>query len=144
MTEYYEWIKAFHIIAVISWMAGLLYLPRLYVYHAGVEKDSEASYLFKLMELRLLRYIMNPAMVATFIFGFILTYIYGIEALGPWFHIKMTCITLLAVFHGMLARWRRDFERNANIKGPNFFRVMNEVPTALMIISVVMVVVKPF
>lgn len=144
MAEFYELFKALHIISVIAWMAGLLYLPRLYVYHAGVKIDSEASSVFKLMELRLLRYIMNPAMLFTFIFGLLLTYIYGIQAMGPWFHIKMLCVTLLAVFHGLLSRWRRDFEKDINIKGPNFFRVINEIPTILMIIAVFMVVLKPF
>ncbi len=144
MSEYYEWFKALHIISVIAWMAGLLYLPRIYVYHAGVHHDSEASKLFKLMELRLLRYIMNPAMIATFVFGLLLVYIYGISAMGPWFHIKMLCVTFLAVFHGLLARWRKDFARDANNKGATFFRVVNEIPTILMIIAVIMVVIKPF
>ena len=144
MAAYYDWIKVLHVISVISWMAGLLYLPRIYVYHTKVKPGTEADEMFKLMELRLLRYIMNPAMIATFTFGLMLAFIYGLQALGPWFHIKMLCIVFLAIFHSLLARWRKAFFHGENRKGENFYRVMNEVPTLLMIISVIMVIVKPF
>lgn len=144
MAEYYEWFKVFHIISIISWMAGMLYLPRLYVYHTKVEYGSEADLLFQNMERRLLRYIINPAMIFSFIFGLLLAHIYGFQALGPWFHIKMFCVILLTAFHGILARWRKDFLNGKNNKSENFYRFMNEVPTILMIIIVIMVVVKPF
>jgi putative membrane protein len=125
-------------------MAGLLYLPRIYVYHTKVKEGSDADELFKLMELRLLRYIMNPAMISAIIFGLVLSIIYGIEALGLWFHIKMGCVCILALYHGLLARWRKDFFYNKNVRSENFFRIMNEVPTVLMIIIVIMVIIKPF
>jgi protoporphyrinogen IX oxidase len=144
MASYYEWFKVIHIISVISWMAGLLYLPRIYVYHTRVEAGSDADKIFKIMEIRLLRFIMNPAMIATFTFGLILAYIYGMQALGGWFHIKMLCIAFMAIFHGLLARWRKDFDKGQNNKSENFYRFMNEVPTILMIISVIMVIIKPF
>lgn len=144
MSDYYEWIKVLHVISVISWMVGLLYLPRLFVYHAGVGKESESDKLFKLMEYRLLRYIMNPAMIATYIFGLTLSFIYGLEALGPWFHIKMGAIALLSLYHGLLSKWRKNFADGLNKHSANFYRVMNEVPTILMVVAVIMVIVKPF
>lgn len=144
MSEYYEWFKVVHIVSIIAWMAGLLYLPRLYVYHTKVAKDSESDNLFKLMELRLLRYIMNPSMIFALISGTILSIIYGLEAMGPWFHIKMGCVALLAAFHGLLARWRKSFYLGENNKSERFYRIINEVPTILLIIIVSMVIVKPF
>jgi putative membrane protein len=144
MSQYYEWFKVLHVIAVISWMAGLLYLPRIYVYHTRVKAGSESDEIFKLMELRLLRYIMNPAMIAVIGFGLVLSFIYGLEALGMWFHIKMGCVCLMTIYHAMLSRWRKDFFNGRNNKSENFFRVMNEVPTVLMIIIVIMVIIKPF
>ncbi|MDX1924012.1 MAG: protoporphyrinogen oxidase HemJ [Rickettsiaceae bacterium] len=144
MAEYYNWFKVVHVISVIAWMAGLLYLPRIYVYHSSVKVDSDVDEIFKVMERRLLRYIMNPAMISSFIFGLLLSYLYGLEAMGPWFHIKMLCVTFLAIFHALLARWRKDFERGLNKKSETFFRVVNEVPTILMIIIIIMVIIKPF
>jgi putative membrane protein len=144
MSDYYEWFKAAHVISVISWMAGMFYLPRLYVYHTKVEYGSESDKIFQEMERKLLRIIINPAMISTFVFGILLAYIYGIKALGKWFHIKMTAVLFLTMYHGMLAVWRKDFVRGANKHSEKFYRVMNEVPVILMIISVVMVVLKPF
>lgn len=144
MALYYEWFKVIHILSVISWMAGLLYLPRIFVYHTRVSYKSEADGIFQIMERRLLRYIMNPAMIFTFIFGLLMSYIYGFQALGAWFHIKMSAVIFLAIYHGMLARWRKDFENGNNKHTENFYRFMNEVPTILMIVSVIMVVIKPF
>jgi len=144
MSEYYEWIKVVHILAVISWMAGMLYLPRLYVYHTRVAVGSEADKIFQEMERKLLRVIINPAMIITIIFGLMLAYIYGFVALGIWFHIKMTAVALLTAFHGLLARWRKNFIAGENKYSEKFFRIMNEVPTVLMIIAVIMVIVKPF
>lgn len=144
MEEYFLWYKVAHIIAVISWMAGLLYLPRLFVYHSNVTRGSETDLLFQTMEMRLLRWIMNPAMIATYIFGILISYIYGFEALGVWFHIKVTAVLALSAFHGFLAKCRKDFVKGTNKRSANFFRIINEVPTILMIIIVIMVIVKPF
>ncbi len=145
MADAYLWLRALHIIAVISWMAGLLYLPRLYVYHCGVAPGSEASETFKVMERKLLRYIMNPAMIATFVFGIGLIWMLspGIWSQG-WLHAKLTLVAALAVMHGMMAKWRRDFEQDRNRRPARFFRWMNEVPTLLMIGIVILAVIKPF
>ncbi len=139
----YSIIKFLHVISIISWMAGLLYLPRLYIYHCEVTPGSEASEKFKVMERRLLRAIMNPAMIASWIFGLYL--MFEIDALSQgWFHPKFLCVILMTVAHMMLARYRRAFEADANTKSQKFYRFFNEVPTVLMIIIVFMVVVKPF
>lgn len=144
MQDYYEWFKAAHIISLICWMAGMFYLPRLYVYHTKVAVGSEQDKMFQLMERRLLRFIINPSMIFTFIFGFLLAHIYGFGALGTWFHIKMTAVLVLSVMHGFFARWRKDFEKGQNKRSEKFYRLMNEVPTICMIIAVICVVVKPF
>ncbi|MCP5369866.1 MAG: protoporphyrinogen oxidase HemJ [Rickettsiaceae bacterium] len=144
MEEYFLWYKVAHIIAVICWMAGLFYLPRLFVYHSNIEPGSETDLLFQTMERRLLRGIMNPAMVATYIFGILIAYIYGIEALGIWFHIKVLAVLALSAFHGFLAKCRKDFVNGINKNSANFFRIINEIPTILLIIIVIMVIVKPF
>jgi protoporphyrinogen IX oxidase len=144
MADYYDWFKAFHIIFVISWMAGIFYLPRLFVYHTKVKIGSEQDGLFQTMERRLLRGIMNPAMIGTYVFGLINAYIYGVEALGFWFHIKMTAVIALTIIHGLLARWRKDFEKGQNKHSEKFYRIFNEVPVIAMIVAVIMVVTKPF
>lgn len=144
MADYYDWFKALHIIFVISWMSGIFYLPRLYVYHTKVKAGSEQDKLFQKMERKLLRIIMNPAMIGTYIFGLMNAYIYGFEALGIWFHIKMTAVLVLTIFHGLLARWRKDFELGQNKHSERFYRIINEVPAIMMIIIVIMVVTKPF
>jgi putative membrane protein len=145
VADAYLWLRALHIIAIIAWMAGLLYLPRLYVYHCGVAPGSEASETFKVMERKLLRYIMNPAMIASFVFGFWLIWVLspGIWSQG-WLHGKLALVIGLAAMHGMMAKWRRDFELDRNRRSARFFRWMNEVPTVLMIGIVVLAVVKPF
>lgn len=142
-TEYYLFIKALHLIAVISWMAGMLYLPRLYVYHADKAPGSEASEMLKVMERRLLRYIVNPAMVATFLLGGLLLFVPGLLSSG-WLHMKLTLVLFLAGFHGMCARWRKDFAADRNTKSAKYFRVANEVPTVIMIAIVFLAVMKPF
>ena len=144
----YEWLKAFHIIAVIAWMAGMLYLPRLYVYHAGAKPGSELSETFKVMERRLLRAIINPAMVATWVFGLWLAWLgpdsrYGWFASG-WLWAKIILVLGLSAVHGLLARWRKDFAQDRNRHSQKFYRVINEVPTILMILIVLVVVLKPF
>lgn len=144
MENYYDWFKALHVIAVISWMAGMFYLPRLYVYHTKAKKDSEMDKTFKTMERKLLRFIMNPAMIVTLITGFINAKIYGFVALGMWFHIKMLAVVILVIFHGFLAHQRKLFELGENQYSERFYRIMNEVPTICMLIAVVMVIVKPF
>ena len=139
----YSIIKSLHVISVIAWMAGLLYLPRLYVYHCEVAPGSEASEKFKVMERRLLRAIMNPAMIATWLFGGHL--VFAIDALSQgWFHAKLFCVVLMTIAHMMLARYRRAFEADANTKSQKFYRIFNEVPTVLMIIVVFLVLAKPF
>ncbi len=141
----YLWLKALHIISVISWMAGLLYLPRLYVYHAGVAVGSEASATFKVMERKLLKYIMNPAMIASFVTGGLLIFLMGEAALRMgWLHTKILLLLGIAGMHALMARWRREFEEDRNPHTHRFFRVMNEVPTLLMIAIVILAVGKPF
>ena len=137
------WIKALHIISVIAWMAGLLYLPRLYVYHVDCEVGSAQSETFKTMERRLLRAIINPAMIATFIFGGLLLAILNEWSAG-WLYVKLFCVLGLAGLHGSMVKGRREFAEDRNKRPAKFYRMMNEVPTALMIIIVIMAVVKPF
>jgi putative membrane protein len=144
MHNYYLWFKAFHVVSVISWMVGLLYLPRLYAYHTRVEKGSEMDKMFQLMENRLLRIIMNPAMISTYASGIINSYIYGLTALGKWFHIKMLAVLVLTIFHGLLARWRKNFVNGNNVYSEKFFRIANELPTIMMIVAVFVVIIKPF
>jgi putative membrane protein len=139
----YPWIKALHVIAVIAWMAGMLYLPRLYVYHCRVEPGSEASAMLKAMERRLLRAIINPAMIASFALGGLLLVI--VDAWGEgWIWAKLALALGLGWVHGLLARWRRDFEADRNRHGERFYRVVNEIPTLLMIGIVILVIVRPF
>ena len=142
MADYYLWIKAGHIIAVIAWMAGLLYLPRLFVYHCDAEAGSTRSEMLKVMERRLLRAIMTPAMILAFIFGGALISLAGLE--GGWLHAKLALVLALAVSHGLMARWRRDFAADRNRRSQRFYRIANEVPTLLMIAIVILAVVKPF
>ncbi len=144
MEEYFLWYKAIHVISVISWMAAMLYMPRLFVYHATAQKGSELDLTFQVMEKRLQQVIMTPAMVLTYFFGVLTAYVYGIEALGAWFHVKMLVVLLLSGFHGMLSKWRKSFIKGENKYSAKFYRIMNEVPTFLMIIAVIMVVIKPF
>jgi putative membrane protein len=144
----YEWIKALHIIAVIAWMAGMLYLPRLFVYHCAAETGSVQSETFKAMERRLLRAIINPAMIATWIFGLWLAWLgpdsrYGWFASG-WLWAKIILVLALSAVHGLLARWRKDFALDRNRHSPKFYRIINEIPTVLMILIVLLVVLKPF
>jgi putative membrane protein len=144
----YEWVKAFHIIAVIAWMAGMLYLPRLFVYHCAAETGSVQSETFKVMERRLLRAIINPAMVATWVFGLWLAWLgpdsrYGWFASG-WLWAKIILVLGLSAVHGLLARWRKDFAQDRNRHSQKFYRIINEIPTILMILIVLVVVLKPF
>ncbi len=143
--DHYLWVKALHIIAVISWMAGMLYLPRLYVYHVKAVKGSDLSETLKIMERRLLRYIMNPAMMVTWLLGLIMIAPNpGLMSTGGWMHVKLLFVVLMSAVHMMYAKWRKDFESDNNIRSEKFYRIANEAPTVLMIVIVIMVVVKPF
>jgi protoporphyrinogen IX oxidase len=141
----YAWIKALHIISMVAWMAGLLYLPRLYVYHSMVPAGSDQSKTFKLMERRLQRGIMTPAMIATWGFGLLLADIPGIvDWRMGWIWAKLALVIALTVFHITLARWREAFFADRNRHSTRFFRTINELPTVALIAIVVLVVVKPF
>ena len=141
----YLWIKALHIISVIAWMAGLLYLPRLFIYHVDAEPGSELSETLKIMERRLLKFIMNPAMAAAFIFGIILLLGLGEASWSTgWLHVKLLLVAALLVAHMAMGRWRREFAEDRNTRPQKFYRIANEVPTVLMIAIVILVVVQPF
>jgi len=140
---FYPWAKAIHILAVISWMAGMLYLPRLFVYHVDAEKGSVQSETFKVMERRLLRGIINPAMIVTWVFGLWLAWkVFGFQ--GGWLHAKIGLVLLLSGVHGYLAGAARKFAEDRNEKSAKHWRMINEIPTLLMIAIVILVVVKPF
>ena len=139
----YLWFKAFHIIAVIAWMAGMLYLPRLFVYHCGAEPGSVQSETFKVMERRLLRAIINPAMIATWAFGLWLAW-KGFGFQGGWLHAKIALVILLSGLHGYLSAAVRTFAEDRNDRPARHWRIVNEVPTVAMILIVVLVIVKPF
>lgn len=139
----YLWIKAFHIVAVISWMAGMLYLPRLFVYHTAAEAGSQQAKTFEVMEHRLLTYIMTPAMAVTWILGIVLMLQGSWLAVG-WLHAKLVLVLGMSALHGFLGRWARDFRAGRNVHSQKFFRLINEIPTILMIVIVILVVVKPF
>jgi protoporphyrinogen IX oxidase len=141
--DYYEWIKAFHVIAVIAWMAGMLYLPRLFIYHCEAEPGSKQSEAFKVMERRLLRAIINPAMVVTWAAGLWLALESGHYRAG-WMQAKFVLVLILSVMHGLFARWTREFAEDSNTRSSKFYRVINEIPTLLMIGIVILVIVKPF
>jgi putative membrane protein len=139
----YLWFKAFHIIAIIAWMAGMLYLPRLFIYHCSAEIGSVQSETFKVMERRLLTVIINPAMVLSWILGLWLAYEGGFLRSG-WFHGKFALVLALSGMHGLFARWVGDFAADRNQHTQKFYRIINEVPTLLMIGIVLLVVLKPF
>lgn len=139
----YIWVKALHVMSVIAWMAGLLYLPRLFVYHAEARPGSELSETFKVMERRLLRGIMNPAMIATYTFGtwdLILREWWR----DGWMHAKLALVVLLTIYHHLLGLWRKDFAADRNTRPARFYRIANEIPTVIMILIVLLVVTKPF
>ncbi|MEO0034334.1 MAG: hypothetical protein RLZZ501_357 [Pseudomonadota bacterium] len=139
----YLWVKAIHVIAVLSWMAGMLYLPRLFVYHTQVAKGSEASEKFKIMERRLLKAIMTPAMVVSWVLGLWIAIDFDMFS-QPWFHVKLAMVVAMTAAHLFLIRCKNDFAADRNTRPEKFFRVLNEVPTLLMIVIVIMVIVKPW
>ena len=138
----YFWIKTLHILAIISWMAGLLYLPRLFVYHAGVAIGSETSELFKIMERRLLKAIMTPAMIVAWVCGLWLAYDQSMFS-QTWFSLKMVAVLIMSGVHGLLARHVRLFAEDRNNRSHRYFRIVNEIPTVLMIFAVGLVIFKP-
>lgn len=140
----YLWFKAFHLIAVISWMAGMLYLPRLFVYHVNAKKGSDLSETLKVMERRLLRFIMNPAMIITWALGLLLIWSNGALMEQGWMHAKLTLVILMSVLHMVFSKWRKNFAADQNTKTAKFYKIWNEAPTLLMIIIVILVVVQPF
>ena len=139
----YEWIKALHVLAVIAWMAGMLNLPRLFVYHCGAETGSRQSETFKLMERRLLKAIINPAMIVTWLAGLYLAWA-GHWLSAGWLHGKFLLVVMLSGVHGFFSRCVKDFAADRNLRSQKFYRIINEVPTVLMIGIVILVVVKPF
>lgn len=141
--RFYSWAKAIHVIAIISWMAGMLYLPRLFVYHADVQKGSAQSETFKVMERRLLRGIINPAMMVSWAFGLWLAW-KGFGFQGGWLHAKITLVIAMSAVHGYLSGAVRKFAEDRNIKPPRYWRIVNEIPTLLLIGIVILVIVKPF
>jgi protoporphyrinogen IX oxidase len=143
LADYIDWILAFHIIAVIAWMSGMLYLPRLFVYHAETQPGSESSERFKVMERRLLRGITNPAMIAVWILGPLLAWLTG-AYLDTWLQVKFLLVVALSALHGFFVRCWRDFQADRNRRSPRFYRIVNEVPAVLMVFIVILVVVKPF
>ncbi len=144
MAEFYPWIKAAHVISVMAWMAGMLYLPRLFVYHADAAPGSELSETLKVMEHRLLRLIINPAMIASFLFGMWMLLLDTALLEQPWMWAKLLALMGLTGVHGALARWRRFFARDANMLPARTYRIVNELPTLLMAIIVILVIVRPF
>ena len=142
----YPWVKALHVISVIAWMAGIFYLPRLYVYHCRLVRGSMESERFKVMERRLLKQIMGPAMLSTWFFGALLVLTPGIVDWrhDGWWHVKLLMVLGMTGFQGAAGKWRRMFLEDRNVKPERFYRLANEVPTVLMVVIVVMVIVKPF
>jgi protoporphyrinogen IX oxidase len=144
LLDHYLWIKALHIISIIAWMAGLLYLPRLFVYHCSAKIGSEFSEKLKIMERRLMVAIMEPARISSLVFGLLLLFSYSWEEIFTlWMSIKLICVIGLFVIHDLFRKWQKNFETDTNIHHDKFFRILNEVPTLLMILIVIFVVVKP-
>ena len=139
----YDWVKALHVVAIISWMAGMLYLPRLFIYHCDADKGSKQSETFKVMEGRLLRVIINPAMVFAWVTGIWLAWQSGYWKQG-WFHGKLLAVILLSAAHGYFSAATRAFAEDRNTKSARHWRIVNEAPTVLMLAIVVLVIVKPF
>ena len=138
--EYYLWIKVVHVVSVVSWMAGLFYLPRLFVYHTEYPGNGK---MLEIMEEKLFRMIMQPAMHLTVLTGAVLLFMPGYMAM-PWVHAKLTCVILLIMFHSCLGSWRKQLQRGVCSKSSTFFRTINEIPTILLILIVIFVIIKPF
>jgi putative membrane protein len=143
MGDLYLWLKSLHIFMVIAWMAGMLYLPRLFVYHADAAVGSKESETFKVMERRLLRGIMNPAMIVVWIVGLWMA-ISGGWMVAGWMHAKLALVLVMSAVHGLYSKWRKDFEADRNARPASFYRLWNEVPAVILIAIIVLVVIKPF
>ena len=143
MTAVDLWLKALHIIAVIAWMAGMLYLPRLFVYHATAKPNSALSETFKTMERRLLTFIMLPAMIVTWIVGIVLL-LQGQWLGAGWLHAKLAAVVAMTILHGLFAHWVNEFRFDRNRRSQKFYSIVNEIPTVLLIVIVVLAAVKPF
>jgi protoporphyrinogen IX oxidase len=143
LSNYIDWIKAFHVIAVIAWMSGLLYLPRLFVYHTETQPGSAESERFKMMERKLLRSIMNPALIAVWILGPTLAWLTGAYE-DRWLQVKFALVVGLTIIHHLCMRWRKDFALDRNTRPARFYRIWNEVPAVLMVFIVILVIVQPF
>ena len=144
LLQHYEWLRALHIISVISWMAGMLYLPRLFVYHVSAEKGSDKSETFKIMERKLLKIIINPAMSAAWIFGLLMIAANPGMFSDGWIHVKLFLVLVMSAIHGMLSKQVKIFAADENEKSERYFRILNEVPAVLMIVIVILAVVQPF
>jgi putative membrane protein len=144
LMTYYLWLKALHLIGMVAWMAGMLYLPRLYVYHADAAPGSDKSETFKIMERRLLRAIINPAMIATILFGVLMLVANPQLMSYGWVHAKLGLIAALVFIHVLFAKWRKDFERDQNTRPAKFFRIWNEVPTVALVLIIILAVIRPF
>jgi protoporphyrinogen IX oxidase len=145
LNSHYQWLIALHVIAMVAYMAGMLYLPRLFVYHANAPKGGELSETLKIMERRLLKAIINPALIAMVIFGGLMLYADPYVAVGNgWIHAKFLLVFLMFGCHGMFSKWRKQFAADANTRSDTFYRVWNEVPTVLMIAIIILAIVKPF
>jgi putative membrane protein len=145
LSTLYPWTKALHVISMIAWMAAMFYLPRLFVYHCDVRPGTVESERFKVMEYRLFKQIMNPAMIATWVFGVTLVLTPRIiDWSAGWWHVKLFSVILISGLHGAMSRWRKDFLADANRHSQKFYRIANEIPTLLMVVIVIMVIVRPF
>jgi len=144
LVEHYAWIKALHVISVIFWMAGMAYLPRLFAYHAEALMGSDKAETFKIMERRLLRGIINPAMFATLLFGALMLWANPDLFKQGWFHAKLLLLVAMFALHGVFSRWRKAFERDANQRPARFYRLWNEAPPLLVVFIVILAIVKPF
>lgn len=147
MEDLFIWFKALHVISVIAWMAGMLYLPRLYAYHVDAEPGSKQSEDFKIMERKLLRGIINPSMIAAWVFGGLMLWIgfgAGFYEGAGWLHVKLLMVIVMTGIHGVFAKWRKTFEADQNTRSARFYKFWNEVPAVLMIIIVIMAVAEPF
>lgn len=144
LVDYYLIVKAFHIVFVISWMAGLLYLPRLFVYHTKAKLGSELDTTFRTMESKLVKIIINPAMILSLIFGLLLININGFASMGGWFHAKLLLLLFMFGFHGVCIKWKKGFALGKNRNSEKFYRIANEIPAVLMTLIVALAVIKPF
>lgn len=143
MGDFYSWMKVLHIVSMVAWMAATFYLPRLFVYHASAAVGSELSETLKVMEKRLYKAIMVPAMTATWIFGLVLVWLLGAWTEG-WFHAKFLLVLIMSGYHGACSRWMKDFAADRNTRPARYYRIANEVPTVLLVLIVILVIIKPF